>query len=67
MRLSSNLIPIGPEPSYQRVVSGYETFHSPKAFRLDREHETLGIDAQFGALGGVSTTPTPESDSLHVN
>ncbi len=35
MRLSSNIIPIGPEPTYQRVVSGYETFHSPKAFRCE--------------------------------
>lgn len=25
----------GPEPNYERVVSGYETLHSPKAFRCE--------------------------------
>jgi homoserine O-acetyltransferase len=30
--MSRTSIPLGPEPQYEKVVSGYETFHSPEAF-----------------------------------
>lgn len=33
--MSKPLIPSGPEPTYERVVSGYETFHSQKTFACE--------------------------------
>jgi len=33
--VSDDIIPVGPEPAYERVVSGYETLHLPKSFRCE--------------------------------
>ena len=33
--MSDDIIPVGPEPAYERVVSGYETLHLPKSFRCE--------------------------------
>lgn len=31
----------GPEPAYQKIVSGYELFHHDKTFQLKHNHRSL--------------------------
>ena len=33
--MARSSIPLGPEPQYEKVVSGYETFHSPQPFECE--------------------------------
>ena len=33
--MAGSAIPLGPEPQYEKVVSGYQTFHSPEPFECE--------------------------------
>lgn len=44
----------GPEPAYQKVVSGYETFHHPKPFRCDWGGELPELSIAYETWGELS-------------
>jgi len=47
-------IPKGPEPQYERVVSGYETFHSAEPFTCDWGGRLAEIDIAYETWGELS-------------
>ena len=53
MRESSQ-IPLGPEPQYERVVSGYETFHRSEPFRCEWGGELSELDIAYETWGELS-------------
>ncbi|PWN51260.1 homoserine acetyltransferase, partial [Violaceomyces palustris] len=44
----------GPEPSYTKVVSGYQTFHHPEPFQLDYGGELPCFDIAYESWGKLS-------------
>ena len=44
----------GPEPHYDRVVSGYRTFHHPEAFPTELGGELPGFDLAYESWGELS-------------
>jgi len=47
-------IPMGPEPSYERVVSGYETFHHPGTFHCDWGGRLPELDIAYETWGTLA-------------
>lgn len=52
--MSDSNITDGPEPAYQRVVSGYKTFHSPDAFECEWGGVLPEIDVAYETWGTLS-------------
>ena len=52
-------IPQGPEPTYDKVVSGYETFHHQETFRCEWGGTLSGISIAYETWGQLS----PERDN----
>ena len=52
-------IPGGPEPQYDRVVSGYETFHRPEPFAC----EWGGVLPELTLAYETWGTPSPARDN----
>lgn len=52
--MSRHPIPMGPEPAYERVVSGYETFHHAEAFRCDWGGRLAELDIAYEIWGELS-------------
>ena len=44
----------GPEPQYEKVVSGYETFHSPHPFACDHGGELPELTIAYESWGEQS-------------
>ena len=57
--MTSRPITDGPEPQYERVVSGYETFHHKAPFRCDSGHELPELTLAYESWGELS----PERDN----
>ncbi len=49
-------IPQGPEPTYDKVVSGYQTFHHPQPFTLDWGGALPSFDIAWESWGEISET-----------
>jgi homoserine O-acetyltransferase len=49
-------IPQGLEPTYDKVVSGYQTFHHPDRFELDWGGSLPGFDIAYETWGDLSPT-----------
>ncbi len=49
-------IPQGPEPTYDKVVSGYQTFHHPHPFTLDWGAALPSFDIAWESWGEISET-----------
>jgi homoserine O-acetyltransferase len=47
-------IPQGPEPTYDKVVSGYQTFHHPDEFTTDWGGTLAGFDIAWESWGDLS-------------
>ena len=56
----------GPEPHYDRVVSGYETFHSRRALRLRVGRRAAGLHARLRDAGGRSRRARDNAILLHT-
>jgi homoserine O-acetyltransferase len=52
--VSNPFIPSGPEPAYERVVSGYETFHSPVEFQCEWGQTLPEINIAYETWGELS-------------
>lgn len=52
--MSDPTITAGPEPAYQRVVSGYETFHSPHEFKCEWGGVLPEVDVAYETWGKLS-------------
>jgi homoserine O-acetyltransferase len=52
-------IPQGPEPTYDKIVAGFETFHSPDPLPLDWGGVLPGFDIAYETWGALS----PERDN----
>lgn len=52
--MSRSSIPVGPEPQYEKVVSGYETFHSDHAFECEWGGVLPQIDLAWESWGELS-------------
>lgn len=52
-------IPLGPEPQYERVVAGYETFHHGESFVCDWGGRLPELDIAYETWGTLS----PEKDN----
>lgn len=52
--MSNPIIPAGPEPAYQRVVSGYETLHSATPFECEWGGVLPEIDIAYESWGELS-------------
>jgi len=52
--VSKDSIAEGPEPAYERVVSGYQTLHLPDIFRCEWGGELPGIDLAYETWGQLS-------------
>ncbi|MCS5637414.1 MAG: homoserine O-acetyltransferase [Myxococcota bacterium] len=52
--MSRSSIPAGPEPQYEKVVSGYETFHSDRAFECEWGGVLPQIDLAWESWGELS-------------
>ncbi|MCH2186909.1 homoserine O-acetyltransferase [Myxococcota bacterium] len=50
----STPIPRGPEPEYERVVSGYETFHHGEPFRFEWSGRLSEMDIAYETWGTLS-------------
>ncbi|MDP6978089.1 MAG: homoserine O-acetyltransferase, partial [Myxococcota bacterium] len=48
------IIPVGPEPAYEKVVSGYETLHVPKPFECDWGAALPELDIAYETWGELS-------------
>ena len=49
----------GPEPTYDKIVSGYQTFHHPNPLQLDWGGSLPGFDIAYETWGELS----PERDN----
>ena len=47
-------IPLGPEPEYERIVSGYETFHWPHEFACEWGGTLPEITLAYESWGELS-------------
>ena len=52
--MARSSIPVGPEPQYEKVVSGYETFHSDRAFECEWGGVLPEIDLAWESWGELS-------------
>ena len=52
--MTDNDIPQGPEPTYDRVVSGYETFHHPHELRCEWGGTLPAFDLAYESWGELS-------------
>lgn len=52
--MSRTPIPVGPEPQYERVVSGYESFHHSLPFRCDWGGTLDELDIAYETWGELS-------------
>ncbi len=52
--MSRTPIPLGPEPRYERVVSGYESFHHSSRFRCDWGGSFDELDIAYETWGALS-------------
>ncbi|MFT5444430.1 MAG: homoserine O-acetyltransferase [Myxococcota bacterium] len=53
-RVSNPIVASGPEPAYERVVSGYETLHSPKVFECEWGGVLPEINIAYESWGTLS-------------
>ena len=79
--MARSSIPAGPEPQYEKVVSGYETFHSDRAFECEWGGVLPQIDLAWESWGelspnrdnaillhtGLSASSHARSQSLNAN
>ena len=54
----------GPEPHYDRVVSGYETFHSPEPFPCEWGGVLPGFSLAYETWGTLSPRRDKPSGSI---
>ena len=47
-------LPLGPEPTYDKILSGYQTFHHPEDFALDWGGSLPGFDIAWESWGELN-------------